>query len=211
MNPPCLLRSDYWIFDLDGTLTVPVHDFAAIRQELGIPDGGDILEHVASAPAESAVLMRERLRLIEDELALRTRPAEGALALLQALRRNGARMGVLTRNTREVALRTLELIGAADCFPEQDVLGRDEARPKPDPDGILALAGRWGADPAATVMVGDYLYDLQAGRRAGATTVHVERGPVPRWPELADVVVAGLDELAMLVAAVQGEPAAVQG
>ncbi|HIN00314.1 MAG TPA: HAD family hydrolase, partial [Deltaproteobacteria bacterium] len=37
-----LLQRKYWIFDLDGTLTVAVHDFNAIRNELGIPAGQPI-------------------------------------------------------------------------------------------------------------------------------------------------------------------------
>ena len=34
-----LLKRKHWIFDLDGTLTIAVHDFNAIRKELGIPEG----------------------------------------------------------------------------------------------------------------------------------------------------------------------------
>ena len=30
------LDRPYWIFGLDGTLTVPVHDFAELRSRLGI-------------------------------------------------------------------------------------------------------------------------------------------------------------------------------
>lgn len=44
----------HWVFDLDGTLTVAVHDFAAIRQELSIPDGCDILGHLAALPEHRA-------------------------------------------------------------------------------------------------------------------------------------------------------------
>jgi hypothetical protein len=44
-------------------------------------------------------------------------------------------------------------------------------------------------------MVGDYLYDLQAGRSAGALTVHVDATRSFRWPELADVGVGTLEEL----------------
>ena len=33
----------HWLFDMDGTLTVPVHDFVALRRRLGAPEGGDIL------------------------------------------------------------------------------------------------------------------------------------------------------------------------
>lgn len=185
----------HWVFDLDGTLTVAVHDFVAIRQELSIPDGCDILGHLASLPEHRARPLHVRLQEIELELAHITEAAPGAQELLDRLYTAGASLGVLTRNTRENALRTLEIIGLGGYFAATDVLGRDEALPKPDPDGLHRLMGLWGAAGATTVMVGDYLYDLQAGRRAGALTVHVDPTCCFRWPELADIRVGTLEDL----------------
>jgi hypothetical protein len=52
-----LLKSrNSWVFDLDGTLTLPMHDFAFIRHELAIPDGSDILEHLGTLLPEEAAL-----------------------------------------------------------------------------------------------------------------------------------------------------------
>ena len=45
-----LLQRKYWIFELDGTLTVAVHDFNAIRKELGIPERQPIVEALKSLP-----------------------------------------------------------------------------------------------------------------------------------------------------------------
>jgi HAD superfamily hydrolase (TIGR01509 family) len=185
----------HWVFDLDGTLTVAVHDFAAIRRELEIPEGAGILEHLASLSDQQAQPLHDRLQEIELELAAVTRAAAGALALLQHLQESGAQLGILTRNTRENAVRTLDLVGLGRFFDPAHVLGRDEALPKPDPDGIRRLARIWGIAPETTVMVGDYLYDLQAGRSAGALTVHVDATRSFSWPKLADVSVSTLDEL----------------
>jgi HAD superfamily hydrolase (TIGR01549 family) len=190
-----LQRRGHWIFDLDGTLTVAVHDFGYIRGELGIPLGTDILGHLSALPHHEALPLHARLQEIELELSGATSAAAGAHQLLRRLRDSGARLGILTRNTRENALRTLDLVGLGDYFAPDDILGRDEALPKPDPDGIFRLVQRWGADPAAAVMVGDYLYDLQAGRLAGALTVHVDSSRSFIWPELADVAVGTLAEL----------------
>lgn len=191
------LFTDYshWIFDLDGTLTVAVHDFAAIRAELEIPDGADILGHLATLPAQRAHALHGRLQQIELELAGVTQAAAGAFALLEHLYGSGAQLGILTRNSRENALHTLELIGLGGFFNPEHVLGRDEATPKPDPDGIHCLARLWGTNPTSMVMVGDYQYDLQAGRSAGTLTIHVDSTRSFRWPDLADVNVATLEEL----------------
>lgn len=185
----------HWIFDLDGTLTVAVHDFAAIRRELYIPAGSDILGHLSTLPPHHAQALHDRLQEIELELSGKTQAAPGAMALLQHLHDYGVRVGILTRNTRENALRTLQLTGLGGFFNPEHILGRDEALPKPDPDGIHCLARLWGTAPEATVMVGDYQYDLQAGRIAGALTVHVDATSSFRWPDLADVSVTTLDEL----------------
>jgi phosphoglycolate phosphatase-like HAD superfamily hydrolase len=108
-------------------------------------------------------------------------------------------MGIVTRNTRENALRILEIIGIDRFFPAEAVVGRDEAEPKPSAEGILQLAARWGIAAERMVMVGDYLYDLEAGRRAGTLTVHLERSKAPRWPHLADLVVPDLEYLAEVI------------
>lgn len=190
-----ILDRRHWVFDLDGTLTVAVHDFAAIRRELRIPDDSDILGHLDSLPEMEARPLHQRLREIELELAHQTAAALGAVHLIEELHARGSLLGVLTRNTRANALRTLNLIGLGHYFEAGFVLGRDEAAPKPDPDGILQLADLWDADPAEMVMVGDYLYDLQAGRSAGAMTVHIDPAGDFRWPELADIKIGSLMEI----------------
>ncbi|HHK3072919.1 HAD family hydrolase, partial [Pseudomonas aeruginosa] len=101
------------------------------------------------------------------------------------LQRRGVRLGILTRNDHQLALITLEAIGLGGCFPTEHILGRGEARPKPDPDGLLRIARRWNVTPAELVMVGDYRFDLDCGRAAGSRTVLVNLPENP-WPELAD-------------------------
>lgn len=192
-----ILRRRHWIFDLDGTLTVAIHDFAQIRGLLGVAKEEDILEHLNALPVAEAVVKRRMLGEIEEELAGRTEPAEGVLELLGLLHGRGVQMGVLTRNTRANALLSLARIGLAGYFAECDVLGRDEALAKPDPDGILQLAKRWGIVASASVMVGDYSFDLQTGRAVGAATIHVDPSRAFRWPELTDIAVGSLAELAL--------------
>ncbi|MBJ6750609.1 HAD family hydrolase [Geomonas anaerohicana] len=191
-----ILQKRHWVFDLDGTLTVAIHDFAHIRNVLGVPQGSDILGHLEGLPEAEGVRARALLQSIEEELAGRTEPAEGALELVQLLHGRGTRIGVLTRNTKENALTTLARIGLMDFIGAGDVLGRDDARAKPDPDGIHKLACRWGVPAAALVMVGDYAFDLETGRAAGAGTVHVDPARAFRWPELTDLAVGSLAELA---------------
>jgi len=188
----------HWVFDMDGTLTVAVHDFAAIREALDIPPEHDILTHLAALPAQEAQAKHAWLLEHERDLAIASKPACGAVELVRELAGRGCKLGILTRNARELAHVTLEAIGLADCFPVEHILGRDEAAPKPSPDGLLKIAQAWDVPPNALVMVGDYRFDLDCGRAAGARTVLVNLPDNP-WPELADWHAADCRALRLLL------------
>lgn len=177
-------HSRHWVFDMDGTLTVAVHDFEAIKRALDIPQSDDILHHLAALPAAEAASKHAWLLAHERELAEAAQPAPGAVALVRELQARDCRLGILTRNAHGLALLTLQAIGLDDCFASADVIGRDEAPPKPDPGGLLHLAGQWQVPTQALVMVGDYLFDLECARAAGAHGVLVNLPENP-WPALS--------------------------
>ncbi|UVE18431.1 HAD family hydrolase [Pseudomonas sp. LS44] len=180
-----LRQARHWVFDMDGTLTVAVHDFAAIRRALAIPPEDDILHHLAALPDAEAAAKHAWLLEHERELAIGSQAAPGAVALVRELHERGCKLGILTRNAHELALLTLGAIGLGECFLSADVIGRDEAPPKPDPGGLLHLAEQWDVAPSELVMVGDYRFDLDCARAAGAFGVLVNLPDNP-WPELAD-------------------------
>lgn len=189
-----------WIFDLDGTLTVAAHDFEAIRRELGLEPGLPILEQLEALPDEERRPLYARLDEIEWQLAERARPAAGALSLLQVLSSGGVRLGVLTRNSHRNALHTLQACGLEAFFKPCCVVGREAAAPKPRPDGIHHLLAHWDLGADRAVIVGDYRYDLLAGRAAGTATAHVDTSGSFEWGDLADVQVRGLDALRAVLA-----------
>lgn len=193
-----LADARHWVFDMDGTLTIAVHDFVAIKRALEIAEEEDILHHLAALPAEQAASKRAWLYEHERELAEAARPAPGAHELLHALRERGATLGVLTRNDHSLALVTLRAVGLGDCFASENILGRDEAPPKPDPAGLLHLAGKWGVDPQSLVMVGDFRFDLACARAAGARSVLVN-APNNLWPELTDLHARDCFELSRML------------
>lgn len=73
-SKPMLCRD--WIFDRDGTLTVPTHDFEDVRRVLGLPVGKPILEEIAELKKEKAFQILERLDRIVLRLAFAP-PLEG--------------------------------------------------------------------------------------------------------------------------------------
>lgn len=206
MNQTDILFSNLWIFDLDGTLTRPQHDFKAIKARLEIPLDADILGHLSGLPQAIAREKRAQLDAIEIELARRAEPAPGVVELIQTLVEAQIQIAVLTRNSKENALQALAAIGLAPYFPVARVLGRDEALPKPDPQGIVALLKECEVKAEAALMVGDYLYDLQCARQAGVASVHVDGAGHFPWPEWTDLAVTDLIMLLALTQKVRHGP-----
>lgn len=180
---------------MDGTLTVGVHDFDAMRAELGLPDGAPILETIESletSDASRATSLRNHLAEIELRLARESTVMAGALQLLGFLAEREARVGILTRNNWVNTRETLAAVGLDDHFDEADIVTRDCTEPKPSPAGIRRLLERWGRDVGEAVMVGDYVYDLQAGRAAGVPTVYLDVAGAFPFADHADWCVPSL-------------------
>tara|TARA_B100000945_G_scaffold320247_1_gene329687 strand:- start:6787 stop:7395 length:609 start_codon:yes stop_codon:yes gene_type:complete len=190
-----LLNRRHWIFDLDGTLTIAVHDFDAIRKELGIPEGQPIIETLESLPLKESRKKKKKLEDIEEILALNASPAPGLKKLMETLSSQNYFLGILTLNTKENAWITLNALGLTEYFTREFVIGRWCAEPKPSPHGIKKLLNQWNVSASEALIVGDYLYDLQVGRAAKIATVHVDPSGDFAWPELTDISVCSLKEL----------------
>jgi HAD superfamily hydrolase (TIGR01509 family) len=194
-----LHERQHWIFDLDGTLTVSVHDFEYIRDELGLERDAQILEVLNGMSAEQAAPLWERLNEIEFHYAGMAKIMDGSRALLEKLASRGAQLGIFTRNVMPVVLETLRACDIDHLFPLEHIVDRDVATPKPSPDGIHHLLNFWQADAEDTVMVGDYLYDLQSGKSAGVTTIHLDGRQDQTWPEYTDIYIREFSEIEALV------------
>jgi D-glycero-D-manno-heptose 1,7-bisphosphate phosphatase len=65
---------------------------------------------------------------------------------------------------------------------------------KPAPGLLDAAAADLGLDPGRSFMVGDRWVDVEAGRRAGCLTVHIDRHYRERAADSPDFVASGLAE-----------------
>ncbi len=159
---------------MDGTLTYAVHDFPAIKKQLGTPQDLDILHAISLMDKEEAKKAHEKLQEIEFQLASISKPSPGTIQLLDTLQANGCYLGILTRNSLINTLETLRAANLKKFFPDSHIVSRDHAEPKPSPDGIHILLDKWKAYSNDAVMVGDYIFDLEAGNRAGLHTIYVD-------------------------------------
>lgn len=185
----------YWVFDLDGTLTKPIFDFKRIKEQLGLPTDQGILEVLPKLESARAAQITKQLDHMEGELAERAQLAPGAFQLLTKLAEQGASLGILTRNKKSHTLKTLEVTKLKPFFRDEDIFGRKEASHKPSPDGLLQILKNWQAPAHQALMVGDYLFDLQAGRNAGMKTLYVDPSGTFPFCEYADFSIKTFKEI----------------
>lgn len=204
------------IFDLDGTLVDSLDDLTTatnrmlrhfgrdelvpqqVRQLVG--QGARRLVERAlpgAAPAEVEEGLRIFLSYNEAHIADRTRPYPGVVASLPVLG-EGRQLAVISNKNVAHCRKLLGVLGIADHFAE--VLGADSLPVrKPSPEPLLKLMRDCGMTPDETVMVGDSINDIAAGRGAGVVTIGCTYG-YGGLEELAeaDYLVDGFVELAAL-------------
>ena len=190
------------MFDFDGTLTMPgLIDFMAIKKEINCPRDRPILEFIAALPSagkrRAAAGVLERF---EDKAAEAAKPNAYAEEIILFLRSAGFKLGIITRNRMrsvEASLPCFQKVSAKDF----DVIVTREtvSRLKPHPEGVLFAACCLKVDPWDMAVVGDYVFDIEAGQRAGAMTVFLESSHTVRRPEPpADLNIKELKELKLL-------------
>jgi phosphoglycolate phosphatase len=195
------------IFDLDGTLVESGLDFELMRAEMRLPSGMPLLETIAELPTDDRQRCHDILHQHELAGAARAELMPGVGLFLGQVAERGLRRAVITRNSRTLTVPLLARLGL-DFDP---VLTRDDGPIKPDPASIWEICRIWGTIPSRVVMLGDYRFDLEAGRRAGAKSVLYlggrPRDRLPDWAEMADFVLASFLDPAGFFAWLDSEPA----
>jgi phosphoglycolate phosphatase len=206
------------IFDLDGTLADtapdllsatnavltargrPQLDLEHLRHMVGF--GAVALINQAMEASGAPVAEGDMPSLIEifldhyrGHIADGTRLFPQVAETLEALKAEGARLGVLTNKPQELTDLLLPRLGLEALFSAVYGAGR-KPYTKPDPrifrDVVAELSGSGSA-----VMIGDSITDLNTARAAGAPCILMSYGftPVPAAELGADVV---LDDFAQL-------------
>ncbi|MGB9623364.1 MAG: HAD family hydrolase [Phycisphaerae bacterium] len=184
------------IFDLDGTITRPYLDFAAIRAEASLDASQPILEQMEKLDAARRAQVQAILERHEEEAARNSELHDGAKEVLAALHRRGIALALLTRNSRRSVAIVLKKHRLAFDF----VRTREDGALKPSAEPVRAICAALDVTPQQTLMVGDYLFDIQAGAAAGtATALMIGEQPPPAFAHQADYVIRRLDEIPAIV------------
>jgi HAD superfamily hydrolase (TIGR01549 family) len=190
------------IFDLDGTLIDSQLDFDAMRREMGFADGQPILEGIERlSPGAVRDQCLEILHAHERRGAESATLIAGTCELLAELTRLQLPQAILTRNSRAMTALALQRLS----LEFSQVLTREDAVPKPDPAGLWRICDVWNLSVDEVLFVGDFRFDLLAGRAAGIRTILFAPDGPPDYAHEADFVVERLIEIPEIVAAINDD------
>jgi len=165
------------LFDFDGTLTQPGGiDFLAIKQAIGCPHDMAILEFIKLQPPKKRLVLTEILEGYEAKAARLSTPNRGAEACLSALRMRDIPIGIITRNSHKSVVSALQQFDSIECHDFHAVITREAAPPKPSPEGVFKAAALMDCLAEELMVVGDFRFDVIAGKKAGAGTILLTNG-----------------------------------
>ncbi|CAM3093999.1 HAD family hydrolase [Rariglobus hedericola] len=176
------------IFDFDGLLvdteTVLIDAWVQLHDEDGLKADRGILHHIvghtdvvhdywtAYAPDIDRATLEERYRTTARQLTLAAPPLPGALALLNAARDAGLKIGLASNSTHAHVEGHLAHRGMLKLF--DFIACRDDvAIGKPEPDVYLAALRGLGVDANEAVAFEDSVPGHVAAHRAGLRVVVV--------------------------------------
>ena len=183
------------VFDLDGTLVDTAPDLTnalndvrtrrglkpvsieAIRGCVGHGARVMIEQSLVNAGArgDADQMLAEFLVHYGANIARESRPYPGALAALDRLSAQGARLAICTNKRESLSRLLIQELGIEHQFTA--LAGRDTfpvAKPHPGHlTGVIALAG---GDPSRSVMIGDSDIDLRTAKAASVPAILVSFG-----------------------------------
>lgn len=125
-------------------------------------------------------------------------PFPGVIEVCATIQRRGGRNFVVTHRKRDSLEALLKAHQMEHLFSDE-ITGEDPFPRKPDPAALNALIARHTLDPAMTLLVGDRVLDLEAGRAAGMFTCLFNSGPLEAHIPDIDLCITSFDTLLNLL------------
>jgi len=187
------------IFDFDGTLAVLNIDFSLMRERVfdlirryGVNEDSikeryllEIIDEVypiiwkndPSSAKEFYEKAHQILHDVEMDAAREGKLIPRGKETLKSLRQRGIKVGIITRNCEEAVRKVFpEIDDYCDAFISRDSV----ENVKPHPGHLNSMLEALKVSGEDSIMVGDHLIDIQAGKIAGMITVGVLTGRIKR-------------------------------
>jgi len=183
------------IFDLDGVVINSPLNFLDIKKRIGLDSDEPLLESIEKiSDPEKKKKAHRILKEEEKEAASLSSLNKDIPLLFSFLERKGIKRALVTRNNRAAVRTALEKFG----LNFDVIITREDALPKPAKEPVVLACKRLKLSPEEVVLVGDYKFDIIAGRDAGIKTILL-RNKNSSFCQLADVVINSLREIEELI------------
>lgn len=177
-------------FDLDGTITKTQVQFAPYKKRIGCKRG-DVLAYIKKQDLDQQQALYHILDEYEYQIEKECILNDGFLELMDFLNNKDIKTGIITRATRHHATQVIKKLG----IPINHVIGREEIEPKPSGKPLLHLSSLLKKPLDKMICVGDFLWDILAGKNAHVTTVLIATDASQKYIHLADYVIYHLASL----------------
>lgn len=185
------------IFDLDGTITQPYFDFDVIREEMGLDrNSGPVLEQMEKMTPNQRRHAEQIMHFHEQKAVKESTLNPGAGKTLNQLRKEGIKIGILTRNTASNA----RAVANKHNLQFDALVGREDGPAKPDAFGVSYICRQFKVKPSETLLVGDYLFDLLCAKAAGAVAILLaNQDKAKDFAEHADFTIEKIDQILQII------------
>jgi phosphoglycolate phosphatase len=187
------------IFDFDGTLAVLNIDFSSMRERIfdlmrcyGVQEETiqekyllEIIDEVyqilwKTNPTHAEDFYQKAhdiLHEVEMKAAERGKLIPGTEATLKSLKQRGIKIGIITRNCEDAVRKVFpNLNDFCDVFVSRNSV----KKVKPHPDHLIFAMELLKTSGEESMMVGDHIIDIQAGKGVGMKTIGVLTGRIKK-------------------------------
>jgi len=185
------------IFDFDGTLAVLNIDFSFMRERVfdlmkgyGVSEElvgerylleiiDEVYQILSKKDPSSAEDFYQKAHQILHEIEIRAAEKgnliPGVEGTLKSLREKGIKIGIVTRNCEDAVRKVFpDINDFCDVFVSRNSV----KKVKPHPDHLTYAMESLKTSGEESMMVGDHIIDIQAGKRVGMKTIGVLTGRI---------------------------------
>ncbi len=221
MKTSALRKPKAIIFDFDGTIAELNIDFSLMRERVfdlvrrcGVEEERvqekyllEIIDEVyqilrEKSPSAAEAFYKEShdiLHEVEMKAAEEGRLIPGTKETLKGLGKKGIKVGIITRNCEDAVRKVFpDIDGYCDIFVSRNSV----KKVKPHPEHLSYVMKSLKISGEESMMVGDHIIDIQAGKRVAMKTVGVLTGRIKKEEfekAGADYVLRDLTEVSKLV------------
>lgn len=203
------------MFDIDGTLldtselifkcyeyTFKVHKLKPkTRKQIKKNFGKSLGEcYKILFPKENVEVLSETHLTYQEKNLNLSKPFANVKNALSDLKKRGFKIAAITTRSKRTSVKSLKVNKIASYF-DLVISREDIVNPKPHPESIIKALEFFKINPKYSIMVGDTIEDIKAGKNAKIKTIGITHGPLGNKIKQAnpDILISDISEIITLI------------